>query len=250
MMHVRIFILIIFHNKQLLMAFSPRVLMDMLDLLFPNIKNVDDHALIPKWSNPEIPWEILNSKSSNSLFSQVNNYGISEDIRDFKKKDFNNKISINDDYGPIYVHDDAIISDFVSIEGPCYIGKKSEIRHSSYIRKGSWICDGAVVGNSTEIKNSLLLPGAKAAHFNYVGDSILGYNVNLGAGTKLSNVRNDEKSIRVNIKNKEYVDTCLFKLGSIIGNDVKLGCNVVANPGTIITPGIHINPNSTISGWH
>ena len=113
-----------------------------------------------------------------------------------------------------------IISDFVSIEGPCYIGKKSEIRHSSYIRKGSWICDGAVVGNSTEIKNSLLLPGAKAAHFNYVGDSILGYNVNLGAGTKLSNVRNDEKSIRVNIKNKEYVDTCLFKLGSIIHEDL------------------------------
>ena len=224
--------------------------MDMLKYMFSNIKNIDEHALIPKWINPEFPWEILNAKSPNSLISQINNYCVSEDIKILKKNDFNHKISINDAFGPIYVHDDAIISDFVSIEGPCYIGKNSEIRHSSYIRKGSWICDRAVVGNSTEIKNSLLLPGAKAAHFNYVGDSILGYNVNLGAGTKLSNVRNDEKSIRVNIKNKEYIDTCLFKLGSIIGNNVKLGCNVVANPGTIITPGVHINPNLTISGWY
>ena len=143
----------------------------------------------------------------------------------------------------------AIISDYVRIEGPCYIGKGAEIRHSAYLRKGSWICDGAVVGHSTEIKNSILLPNAKAPHFNYVGDSILGFNVNIGAGVKLSNVRNDKRNILISTADCDKIDTKLRKFGALIGDGCEIGCNVVSNPGTILEPNTMISPNKTLKGW-
>ena len=101
----------------------------------------------------------------------------------------------------------------LELMGPCYIGANAEIRHSAYLRKGSWICEGAVVGHSTEVKNSIFLPNSKAPHFNYVGDSILGFDVNIGAGVKLSNVRNDRGEILVCKENGERVKSGLRKLG-------------------------------------
>ena len=106
-----------------------------------------------------------------------------------------------------------------------------------------------MVGHSSEVKNSILLPNSKAPHFNYVGDSILGFGVNIGAGVKLSNVRNDGGDIAVTLENGERVDTGLRKLGALIGDDSQLGCNVVTNPGSIIVPCSMISPNETVTGW-
>ena len=151
--------------------------------------------------------------------------------------------------GGVFIHPSASIGDFVKIEGPCFIGPKAEIRHSAYLRKGSWICEGAIVGHSSEVKNSILLPGAKAPHFNYVGDSIVGIDVNLGAGAILSNVRNDGRNIFVTLEDGSRFDSGFRKMGALIGDGSQLGCNVVTNPGSILTPDSMIPPNESVKGW-
>ena len=93
-------------------------------------------------------------------------------------------LDIDDSKGPVFVHDEAYIGPYVRIEGPAYVEAGAEIRHGAYLRPGSYVCSGCVVGHSSEIKNTLMMPGSKAPHFNYVGDSILGSNSNLGAGAK------------------------------------------------------------------
>jgi bifunctional N-acetylglucosamine-1-phosphate-uridyltransferase/glucosamine-1-phosphate-acetyltransferase GlmU-like protein len=129
------------------------------------------------------------------------------------------------------------------IEGPVCIGRDVDIRPNAYIRGGSWIGDRCVVGTNTEIKRGILLPGAKAAHLNYVGDSILGANVNLAAGTILSNFRHDGANVRI-----AGTDTGMRKLGAILGDDVQTGCNSVLHPGCIvgratqIYPGVQLRP--------
>ena len=148
-----------------------------------------------------------------------------------------------------YVSEKAQIHPSVKIGPFCYIGKNVEIRPGAYLRKGSWICEGSLVGHSTEIKNSMLMPGSKAPHFNYVGDSILGSKVNLGAGTKLSNIRNDRRDIIVTLGDGERKSTGLKKMGAIIGENSQLGCNVVTNPGSILSPNSMVPPNETVTGW-
>lgn len=129
------------------------------------------------------------------------------------------------------------------IEGPVFIGRDVDVRPGAYIRGGSWIGDGCVVGTNTEVKRGILLPGAKASHLNYVGDSILGANVNLAAGTILSNFRHDGASIKV-----RGTDTGRRKLGAILGDGVLTGCNSVLHPGCIvgretqIYPGVQLRP--------
>ena len=152
--------------------------------------------------------------------------------------------------GIIHVHSNAKIGPGVLIEGPAYVGENAEIRQGAYVRKGSWICSRAVVGHCTEIKHSVLLPDAKAPHFNYVGDSVLGSGVNLGAGCKLSNLRNDGRNIliRDGETGELLKDSGLRKFGAILGEGVQLGCNVVTNPGTIMGKESGAWPNVTVSG--
>ena len=128
-----------------------------------------------------------------------------------------------------------------------YPTRSRRVRHGAYVRSHSWICRDAVVGHATEIKHSLLLPGAKAPHFNYVGDSILGTGVNLGAGCKLSNLRNDGRHIRIH---NLSMDTGLRKFGAILGEGVQIGCNAVCNPGTVLGINCNVWPNVTVSGAH
>ena len=156
-------------------------------------------------------------------------------------------VSIDSSGGDVHIDQSAIIEPGVHIIGPAYIGPNAIIRHGAYIREFSWICAGALVGHASETKHSVLLPGAKAPHFNYVGDSILGPNVNLGAGVKLSNLRNDGGEVHVRIKG-ERVPSGLRKFGAIIGEDSQLGCNAVTNLGVVLGPRCMVMPNTTVTG--
>ena len=138
-------------------------------------------------------------------------------------------------HGQVYIEDGAKIESGTYIAGPTLIFKGAEVRFGAYIRGDVIVAEGAVVGHDTEVKNSILLPGAKAAHFAYVGDSILGRNVNLGAGTKCANVKVDMGKNTVKIKlGGEVHNTGLRKIGTIFGDNSSVGCNTVTNPGTII----------------
>ena len=212
--------------------------------IFPTLKNHNFERGIPEWNDKNNPWSILSTKVNDSIIQQIKNLKL-----EYPARNDSNKLTLDESKGPIYIHPSAKIGDYALIEGPCYIGKGAEIRHSAFLRAGSWICENAIVGHSTEIKNSVLLPGSKAPHFNYVGDSIIGFDVNLGAGAKISNVRNDRRNILVNLKNGKKINTELRKFGSLIGDGSEIGCNVVSNPGTILEPKTMINPNSTIKGW-
>ncbi|MBF0406372.1 MAG: glucose-1-phosphate thymidylyltransferase [Candidatus Riflebacteria bacterium] len=149
----------------------------------------------------------------------------------------------------IYVGKNTKIQAGAMIIGPAIIGANAEIRHGAYIRGHVIVADGAIVGHSSEVIRSVLLPGAKAPHFNYVGDSILGTKVNLGAGTKLSNLKNDVSEVLVKVGNETY-ETHLKKFGAILGDNCMIGCNAVTNPGTIMGRNCRVYPNSTVSGVH
>jgi bifunctional UDP-N-acetylglucosamine pyrophosphorylase/glucosamine-1-phosphate N-acetyltransferase len=129
----------------------------------------------------------------------------------------------------------------VVIEGPIWIGEDVEIRPGAYLRGGSWLGDGAVVGANTEVKRAIFLPKAHAPHLNYVGDSILGRGVNLGAGTILSNFRHDGRTIGIP-HDGTLLATGRRKLGAILGDGVATGCNSVLHPGCIVGAGTHLYP--------
>jgi NDP-sugar pyrophosphorylase family protein len=120
------------------------------------------------------------------------------------------------------------------VEGPVWIGEDVDIRVGAYLRGGCWVGDGCVVGANVEMKRGILFPGAHAAHLNYVGDSILGRDVNLGAGVILSNFRHDGREIEIPAGDGERLATGKRKLGAIVGDGVAVGCNSVLNPGTIV----------------
>lgn len=130
------------------------------------------------------------------------------------------------------------------LKGPIILEDYVEIRHGAYLRGNCFIGPESVVGHDTEVKNSIFMRGAKAGHFAYIGDSILGGNVNLGAGTKLANFRFTSGPVRIRI-DKEIVNTGLQKMGAVLADGVQTGCNTVCNPGTIIGPKTLVYPNTT-----
>jgi UDP-N-acetylglucosamine diphosphorylase / glucose-1-phosphate thymidylyltransferase / UDP-N-acetylgalactosamine diphosphorylase / glucosamine-1-phosphate N-acetyltransferase / galactosamine-1-phosphate N-acetyltransferase len=144
----------------------------------------------------------------------------------------------------IYVAEGATIEAFASVEGPAWIETGATVRHSAYIRGNVYVGQGAIVGHTTEAKGTILLPQAKAAHFAYLGDSVLGVDVNLGAGTKLANLRLDHGQVKLRAGN-DKLDSGLKKLGAILGNRSQTGCNTVTNPGTVLLPNSFLLPNST-----
>jgi NDP-sugar pyrophosphorylase family protein len=152
--------------------------------------------------------------------------------------------------GDVHIEDGAHIEENTFLQGPCYIAKGAEVRFGAYIRGDVYVGAKAVVGHDTEVKHSLLLPGAKAAHFAYVGDSLLGRDVNLGAGTKCANVRVDmgKQNLMLLIEGTRY-DSGLRKFGAILGNGVSIGCNSVTNPGTIIGRDSLVYSLASMSGY-
>jgi UDP-N-acetylglucosamine diphosphorylase / glucose-1-phosphate thymidylyltransferase / UDP-N-acetylgalactosamine diphosphorylase / glucosamine-1-phosphate N-acetyltransferase / galactosamine-1-phosphate N-acetyltransferase len=142
----------------------------------------------------------------------------------------------------VFIGEGTVVEDGVMIKGPAIIGKNCKIRHNAYLRENVIIGDDCVVGNSTEIKNSLLFNNTQAPHYNYVGDSILGYKVHLGAGVKISNFRMFPSNITVE-KDGAPFDTGLRKFGALLGDGAEVGCNAVLNPGSIIGRGAVIYPH-------
>ena len=151
--------------------------------------------------------------------------------------------------GRVYIDENVLVEPYSYIKGPCYIGKGSEIRQAAYIRGNVYVGSECVVGHTTEVKSAVFLDGAKAGHFSYVGDSILGQNSNLGAGTKLANLKFNGSSVSIkDPTTNKRVETGLRKLGAIIGDRVQLGCNSVTNPGTLILPDGYVLPASFVRG--
>ena len=143
--------------------------------------------------------------------------------------------------GKIQIGEGSVVEPGAFIKGPTIIGNHTEVRQGAYIRGKCLIGDRCVVGHTTEVKGSIFLDGAKAGHFAYVGDSILGNQVNLGAGTKLANLKIRGSSVRIRTENGS-VDTGRRKLGAILGDGTETGCNAVTNPGTILGKGSVVCP--------
>ena len=210
------------------------------DGLWPNRQSGEGH--IPLLAH-SLPWMALKPDSEDGLKAQLDVLlqTIGSNLRRGVDSDETN--------GPVYIDNSANIEPGVYIIGPAYIGPNASIRQGAYIRQYSWICSNSVVGHCSETKHSILLPGAKAPHFNYVGDSILGSGVNLGAGVKLSNLRNDGRNVNLRL-GEEKTDSGLRKFGALLGEDCQLGCNAVTNPGVILGIASFVHPNITVTGIH
>ncbi|HSY44116.1 MAG TPA: DapH/DapD/GlmU-related protein [Candidatus Acidoferrum sp.] len=142
----------------------------------------------------------------------------------------------------VFIGEGTVLEDGVMIKGPAIIGRNCQIRHNAYLRENVILGDGCVVGNSSEIKNSIFFNNAGAPHFNYIGDSILGYKAHLGAGVKISNVKLFKGNIVVE-KDGKPLDTGLRKFGAMLGDNAEVGCNAVLNPGSVVGRGAVIYPN-------
>lgn len=148
----------------------------------------------------------------------------------------------------IWISRTAKVAPTASVAGPTIIGHNAEVRHCAYIRGSVIVGESAIVGNSTELKNTLLFNEVQVPHYNYVGDSILGYKAHIGAGGITSNMKSDKSLISVNVDG-ECFETSLRKFGTILGDNVEIGCNSVLNPGSIVGRGSNIYPLSMVRGY-
>ncbi len=191
--------------------------------MVPNIQDLFDLSQCPTpelFENCEHPWDVL--KKINHYLGEIDRWKISCDTKDAAYIDQN-----------VSIGEGTVVEHGVVIYGPTVIGKNCEIRTGAYIRGGVIMGDDVKIGHATEVKHSLLFNYAYAAHFNYVGDSILGYRAHLAAGAITANVRLDKKMVSV-WNEKEKIDTTLAKFGALIGDGAEIGCNAVLNPGSIL----------------
>lgn len=181
------------------------------------------------FEDAEYPWEIL---------PKIGEYVkklISEEISGYKLIDFG-----------VLVGENVKIAETATIIGPAVIGKNTEIRPGAYIRGNVIIGEGCVIGNSTELKNCVLLDEAQVPHFNYVGDSVLGNHAHMGAGVICSNLKADGKAVV--IKGEKNYETGLRKVGAILGDGADIGCNSVINPGTVVGKNTSVYPLTSLRG--
>lgn len=147
----------------------------------------------------------------------------------------------------VYVHKSVTVLKSVYLGRNIIIGKDVDLRNSAFLRENVIIGDNCVVGNSCELKNTLMFNKAKAPHFNYLGDTVMGYNSHIGAGVKISNLKLDETNVVISY-NGEKLDTKLRKFGAIVGDNAQVGCNSVLNPGTILGRGTHVYALTNVRG--
>ncbi len=177
------------------------------------------------------PWEAL--EGIKNLILEIG-ATLSEEEYDHPKED-------------VWIARDAVIYPNNYIAGPCIIGHKTEVRPGAFVRGSALVGDNCVVGNSTELKNVILFDNVQVPHYNYVGDSILGYKAHMGAGSITSNVKSDKQLVV--IKNEgELLETGRKKVGALVGDEVEVGCNSVLNPGTVIGRNSNVYPVSCVRG--
>ena len=196
-----------------------------------NLYNLEETIAKELLESVTYPWEAL---------SKINDYilelGNKLDTERYEK--------IGED---VWIAKSAKVMPSAYIHGPAIIGENAEIRHCAFIRGKAIVGDGAVVGNSTELKNVILFNKVQVPHYNYVGDSILGYKSHMGAGSITSNVKSDKKLVVIK-KGKEQIETGIKKIGAMIGDEVEVGCSSVLNPGTVIGKNSNIYPLSSVRG--
>ena len=178
------------------------------------------------------PWEVL-PKISNFILEL--GATLSED--EYEKRGEN-----------VWVAKSAKVAPTAFINGPELIGKDAEVRHCAFIRGNAIVGEGAVVGNSTELKNVILFNKVQVPHYNYVGDSVLGYKSHMGAGSITSNVKSDKKLVVVKA-GEEKIETGMKKFGAMLGDEVEVGCGSVLNPGTVVGNHSNIYPLSSVRGF-
>ena len=179
------------------------------------------------------PWEVLPKISSFIL-----ELGASLPEEEYEKRGEN-----------VWVARSAKVAPTAFIGGPAIIGKDAEVRHCAFIRGNAIVGEGAVVGNSTELKNVVLFNKVQVPHYNYVGDSILGYKSHMGAGSITSNVKSDKKLVVVKDDKGNRIETGLKKFGAMLGDEVEVGCGTVLNPGSVVGKRTNIYPLSSVRGF-
>lgn len=196
-----------------------------------NLFNINETIAKRIFEGVKYPWEVL--PRINDFIIELGNT-LSE--KEYEKRGEN-----------IWIAKSARVAPTAYIAGPAIIGKDAEIRHCAFIRGKAIIGESAVVGNSTELKNVILFNKVQVPHYNYVGDSILGYKSHMGAGAITSNVKSDKKLVIVKGE-KENIETGLKKFGAILGDEVEVGCGSVLNPGTVVGTHSNIYPLSSVRG--
>lgn len=201
-------------------------------LMIKSLLDMDQTIAAEVFEGCTYPWEVL-SKIKDEILRIGNS--LSED----------EYMKVGED---VWIAKSAKVSSTASITGPAIIGKEAEIRHCAFIRGNAIVGEGAVVGNSTELKNVILFNKVQVPHYNYVGDSILGYKAHMGAGAITSNVKSDKTLVTVKA-GEEKLETGLKKFGAILGDNVEVGCNSVLNPGTVVGRNSNIYPLSMVRGY-
>ena len=196
-----------------------------------NLYNLDETIAKELLSGCEYPWEVL-PKIKEFIIELGNS---------LSSKEYD-KVGDN-----VWIAKSAKVAPTAFINGPAIIGKNAEIRHCAFIRGNAIVGENAVVGNSTELKNVVLFNNVQVPHYNYVGDSILGYKSHMGAGSITSNVKSDKKLVVVK-NGDEKIETGLKKFGAMLGDNVEVGCGSVLNPGTVIGRNTNIYPLSSVRG--
>ena len=196
-----------------------------------NLYNLDETIAKGLLENLTYPWEALPK-----IADYIIELGNKLDPEIYEKKGEN-----------IWIAKSAKVYPSAYIAGPAIIGEEAEVRHCSFIRGKAIVGNGAVVGNSTELKNVILFNKVQVPHYNYVGDSILGYKAHMGAGWITSNVKSDKKLVVVKTK-EEQIETGIKKFGAMIGDNVEVGCGSVLNPGTVVGKNTNIYPLSSVRG--
>ena len=196
-----------------------------------NLYNLEQTIAKDIFEGVTYPWEVL-PKIEEFIIS----LGKTLDKNEYEEKGEN-----------IWIAKSAKVAPTAYIAGPAIIGKNAEIRHCAFIRGKAIVGEGAVVGNSTELKNVILFNKVQVPHYNYVGDSILGYKSHMGAGSITSNVKSDKKLVIVKNGN-EQIETGLKKFGAMLGDEVEVGCGSVLNPGTVVGKHTNIYPLSSVRG--
>lgn len=196
-----------------------------------NLYNLDETIAGKLFEGAEYPWELL---------PKINSFIL--ELGKSLPKDRYEQIQEN-----VWAAKSAKIAQSACINGPAIIDEEAEIRHCAFIRGNAIVGKGAVVGNSTELKNVILFNKVQVPHYNYVGDSILGFKSHMGAGSITSNVKSD-KTLVVVKDGEEKIETGLKKFGAMLGDHVEVGCNSVLNPGTVIGRNTNVYPTSMVRG--